>query len=227
MTTSRHTEAAEALAASFPAANPLTATAVTDRAALTSATTTVTAAYVGAPSVDLAVLIAPGADLLGTTTQGLRVEDVLNPALAAAARALGTGVLSAVEPAATSPLTDDADADVYALTDASSGPVAWFVIRTRPVSVADALSTDELAGNLKRISNVEMSLTVEIGRTRMSVREVLGLEPGNVVELDRSAGAPADILLNGRKIALGEIVVVDQDYAVRVTKILDPSGEQQ
>ncbi len=77
------------------------------------------------------------------------------------------------------------------------------------------------AGNLGRINNVEMTLTVEIGRTRMSVRDVLGMEPGAVVELDRSAGAPADVLLNGRLIAHGEVVVVDQDYAVRITKILD------
>ena len=54
-----------------------------------------------------------------------------------------------------------------------------------------------------------------------SVRDVLNLEPGRVVELDRSAGAPADILLNGRLIANGEVVVIDQDYAVRITKILD------
>ena len=64
-------------------------------------------------------------------------------------------------------------------------------------------------------------MTVEIGRTRMSVRDVLALEPGAVIELDRSAGAPADVLLNGRLIAHGEVVVVDQDYAVRITKILD------
>ena len=83
------------------------------------------------------------------------------------------------------------------------------------------MSTEPISGKLGRINNVEMALTVEIGRTRMSVRDVLALEPGAVVELDRSAGAPADILLNGRLIAHGEIVVVDQDYAVRVTKILD------
>jgi flagellar motor switch protein FliN/FliY len=57
---------------------------------------------------------------------------------------------------------------------------------------------------------------------RMSVREVLSLEPGAVIELDRSVGAPADVLLNGRLIARGEVVVVDQDYAVRITRILDP-----
>jgi flagellar motor switch protein FliN/FliY len=50
---------------------------------------------------------------------------------------------------------------------------------------------------------------------------VLDLEPGGVIELDRSAGAPADVMLNGRLIAHGEIVVVDQDYAVKITRILD------
>jgi flagellar motor switch protein FliN/FliY len=66
-----------------------------------------------------------------------------------------------------------------------------------------------------------MELTVVIGKTRMTVQNALDLEPGSVVELDRSAGAPADILLNGRLIAHGEVVVVDQDYAVRVTNIID------
>ncbi len=64
-------------------------------------------------------------------------------------------------------------------------------------------------------------MTVEIGRARMSVRDVLDLEPGAVIELDRSAGAPADVLLNGRLVAHGEVVVVDQDYAVRITQIFD------
>jgi flagellar motor switch protein FliN/FliY len=78
-----------------------------------------------------------------------------------------------------------------------------------------------VAGKLGRINNVEMALTVEIGRTRMAVRDLLALEPGAVVELDRSAGTPADILLNGKLIAHGDVVVVDQDYAVRITRILD------
>lgn len=110
---------------------------------------------------------------------------------------------------------------MYSLSDGAN-TVGWFAIRLRDNSTSGALVSNEpVAGKLGRINNVEMSLTVEIGRTRMSVREVLGLEPGAVVELDRSAGAPADILLNGRLIAHGEVVVVDQDYAVRVTKIMD------
>ena len=84
------------------------------------------------------------------------------------------------------------------------------------------LTTGAADARLGRISNVAMDLTVELGRVRMSVREVLSLEPGAVIELDRSVGAPADVLLNGRLIARGEVVVVDQDYAVRITRILDP-----
>jgi flagellar motor switch protein FliN/FliY len=72
-----------------------------------------------------------------------------------------------------------------------------------------------------------MALTVEIGRTRMSIREALAMEPGKVIELDRSAGAPVDVLLNGRRIALGEVVVVDQDYAVRISRILDTAEAQR
>jgi flagellar motor switch protein FliN/FliY len=65
-----------------------------------------------------------------------------------------------------------------------------------------------------------MELTVELGRTRMTVRELLGLSPGAVVELDRAAGSPADLLVNGRLIARGEVVVVDEDFAVRITEIV-------
>lgn len=82
-------------------------------------------------------------------------------------------------------------------------------------------SEEEVTSRLSRLNNVQMALTVEIGRTRVSVREVLGLEPGAVIELDRNAGAPADVRLNGRLIAQGEVVVMDQDYGVRITRILD------
>jgi len=69
-------------------------------------------------------------------------------------------------------------------------------------------------------SDSDSSVYTHVGE-RVAVRDLLALEPGAVVELDRSAGTPADILLNGRLIAHGDIVVIDQDYAVRITKILD------
>ena len=60
-----------------------------------------------------------------------------------------------------------------------------------------------------------MDVTAELGRTRMTVRSLLDLEPGSIVELDRMAGSPVDLLVNGRLIARGEVVVVDEEFALR------------
>jgi len=77
---------------------------------------------------------------------------------------------------------------------------------------------------LEMLHGVDMEVTVELGRTRMTVRELLALSPGTVLELDRAAGSPADLLVNGRLIARGEVVVVDEDFGLRVTEILDDAA---
>ncbi|GAA2023250.1 flagellar motor switch protein FliN [Nocardioides kribbensis] len=74
---------------------------------------------------------------------------------------------------------------------------------------------------IEMLHGVEMEVTVELGRTRMPVRDLLALAPGAVLALDRAAGSPADLLVNGRLIARGEVVVVDEDFGLRVTEILD------
>jgi len=74
--------------------------------------------------------------------------------------------------------------------------------------------------------DVEMTLTAELGRTRLPLRQVLDLAPGAVLELDRTAGSPADVMVNGRLIARGEVVVVDEDYGLRITEIVaGPEGQ--
>lgn len=70
------------------------------------------------------------------------------------------------------------------------------------------------------LRDVEMEITCELGRTRMSVRQLLALAPGDVVELDRLAGAPADLLVNGTLLARGEVVVVDESFGLRITEIV-------
>ena len=152
------------------------------------------------------------------------LQDVLQPALEAASDTLGAGVLDDARVEDASELFADPATTVFALSGAA-GPAGWFAVRGRASLAARPDGAGVLGGKLSRISNVEMALTVEIGRTRMAVRDVLAMEPGAVIELDRSAGSPADVLLNGRLIAHGEIVVVDQDYAVRITKILDAAEE--
>ena len=81
-----------------------------------------------------------------------------------------------------------------------------------------------VARGLEMLHGVIMDVTVELGRARMSVRELLALSPGTVLELDRAAGSPADLLVNGRLIARGEVVVVDEDFGLRVTEIVDDSA---
>src|SRR5579871_2444738 len=73
--------------------------------------------------------------------------------------------------------------------------------------------------DLHRLRDVLVELTVEIGRTRMTVGETLELRPGSVVSLKRMAGEPVDLLVNGRRIARGEVVVVDEEFGLRITEI--------
>ncbi|SDN03287.1 flagellar motor switch protein FliN/FliY [Cryobacterium flavum] len=219
--------AVDALIRVLPTSVPLLAVPHTGSAELSSrAGSAVVASFVGTTSADLAVVLSDSASLdaaAGANSQLVSSQDVLRPALESASGVLGIGVLgdSRVEDASALFAADDTD--VFELS-AGGVVTGWFAIRVRQNGVVGGpvtASSRVAMGNLGRISNVEMSLTVEIGRTRMSVRDVLSLKPGAVIELDRSAGAPADILLNGRLIAHGEIVVVDQDYAVRITQILD------
>jgi len=74
--------------------------------------------------------------------------------------------------------------------------------------------------NIDLLLNVPMDVTVELGRTNRKIKDVLNLGPGSVIELDNFAGEKVDILVNGKKIALGEVVVVDESYGVRVTDII-------
>jgi flagellar motor switch protein FliN len=76
---------------------------------------------------------------------------------------------------------------------------------------------------IEMLHGVDMEVTVELGRARMTVRDLLALTPGAVLELDRAAGSPADLLVNGRLIARGEVVVVDEDFGLRITEIIDDS----
>lgn len=92
-----------------------------------------------------------------------------------------------------------------------------------PAAPAPLASTADAASirGIEMLHGVIMDVTVELGRTRMSVRDLLALSPGTVLELDRAAGSPADLLVNGRLIARGEVVVVDEDFGLRVTEILE------
>lgn len=76
--------------------------------------------------------------------------------------------------------------------------------------------------NLRVLENIEVRLTVEVGNTEIKIKDLLRLNEGSVVELDRLAGEPLDILANGTKIAKGEVVMVGERFGIRFTEVSDP-----
>ncbi|MDR2617733.1 MAG: flagellar motor switch protein FliN [Treponema sp.] len=78
------------------------------------------------------------------------------------------------------------------------------------------------AGNIGLIMDVYMEMTVELGRTRKLIKDILGMGEGTIIELDKLAGEPVDILVNHKLIAKGEVVVIDENFGVRVTEIVSP-----
>jgi flagellar motor switch protein FliN/FliY len=88
-----------------------------------------------------------------------------------------------------------------------------------------AAAASHADADLRRLSDIPMELSVEIGRTQTTVGETLDLRVGSLIELEREAGAPADLLVNGTPIARGEVVVVDASYGLRITEILDAQDQ--
>ena len=94
-------------------------------------------------------------------------------------------------------------------------PAAFVPLSMEPVQVNDA--------NIGLILDVPLKVTVELGRTHKSIKEVLALTNGSIVELDKLAGEPVDIQVNGKFLAKGEVVVIDENFGVRITEIASPA----
>ena len=85
----------------------------------------------------------------------------------------------------------------------------------------------ESTENLKVLENIDVLLTVEVGRTEITIRDLLRLNEGSVVELDRLAGDPLDIMVNNTKIAKGEVVMVGERFGIRFGEIVDPEKRME
>ncbi|HEY0240050.1 MAG TPA: flagellar motor switch protein FliN [Friedmanniella sp.] len=217
--------AATAAARLLPSVSPLTpvpaAGASPDADALA-----VVASFVGPSSAD--VLIVADQAVRDALASGaadgtpLDLADALRPALEAAVAELGAGVLEAArtEPVSTALASD---AHLVAL-QGEDGVQAWFALRMRAEPVPRAAGVPTQRASLSVLYDVEMTLTAELGRTRLPVRQVLELTPGAVLELDRAAGSPADVMVNGRLIARGEVVVIDEEFGIRITEIVTGDG---
>ncbi|MFO7154258.1 MAG: flagellar motor switch phosphatase FliY [Caldicoprobacter oshimai] len=98
-------------------------------------------------------------------------------------------------------------------------------INVQPVSFQplEEKPSSEGKNNLDLILDVPLQVSVELGRTRKLIKEILELSAGSVIELDKMAGEPVDVLVNGKVIAKGEVVVIDDSFGVRITDIINPA----
>ncbi len=87
----------------------------------------------------------------------------------------------------------------------------------------DIQNIDGSFSDMKMIMDIPVKMTVELGRTKMTIKKLLSLTQGSVISLDGMAGEPLDILINGYLIAQGEVVVVADNYGIRITDIITPS----
>lgn len=166
-------------------------------------------------------------DAMVRTSFQLRVGELLDTTLMQLmpigfARALVDGLMQpaaaepgSAAPAAGAPVTGDAAEDDRHLHALPAPPVAQPV--TFP-SLDDAPSRPG-GSDISLLLDVPLQVTVELGRTQLRIRNVLELVPGSIIELDKLAGEPVDVLVNGKPIARGEVVVIDEEFGVRITDV--------
>jgi flagellar motor switch protein FliN/FliY len=232
--------AAAAAAAVLPAAEPLTPGTPLPggEGVVEPFAGAVIADFEGDASGRVAVLVGDDlvAALAASPLGGLDLAAALQPALDAFAGGLNAriGAARQIDPAlvvgdigfpfVTIPLSGTETAAAILVPEATLLDAAFSAPQAAPAveaaAPAAAPRNTERRG-IEMLHGVDMEVTVEIGRARMTVRELLDMAPGAVLELDRAAGSPADLLVNGRLIARGEVVVIDEDYGLRITEILN------
>ena len=198
--------------------------------------------------------LPPGSPVaLLTKVQGTMQGEILlilDADLAAPLRERGPdGLVGAAEPIvaalaaamdATSTSLDELSADVALARVAGKADVSHIAVsaggRLRAILVfcvvdlhpEPVVAPVTLTADLSRIGllrDVSLSVTVELGRSRITIQELLSLTPGAVVELDREVGSLADLLVNGTLIARGEVVVVEDTYGIRISEIISSDAE--
>jgi flagellar motor switch protein FliN/FliY len=92
----------------------------------------------------------------------------------------------------------------------------------KQVEAANSAGAMDLAKNLDIVQDVKVTLSMELGRTKLTIRELLQLSQGSVVELDRMVDEHMDVLVNGTLVAHGEVVVIDDKFGIRLTDIVQP-----
>lgn len=104
--------------------------------------------------------------------------------------------------------------------DAPAAPAA--PAAAAPAAAPAAIPADVSGANLEALLDVPLEVVVELGRTDLQIKDILGLAPGSVVELNRMSGEPIDVLVNGKLVARGEVVVIDESFGIKIMSIISP-----
>lgn len=146
-------------------------------------------------------------------------DETLQAEIDAARAAAGMGVETSA-PASPAPrrAVSSAPVPISVAAAPSAVPTAVHPVNFMPLT-ADA-SLSEPAHGIEMLMDVALEVSVELGRSHMSIAEILALRTGSVVELDKLAGEPVDVSVNGTLIARGEVVVVDEKFGVRITEVV-------
>ena len=107
-----------------------------------------------------------------------------------------------------------------------NAPNAEAAVQAAPVNELQAGAPSAAGGgdiNLDVVLDIPVTLSMEVGRSRISIRNLLQLNQGSVVELDRAAGEPLDVFVNGTLVAHGEVVVVNEKFGIRLTDVISPA----
>lgn len=124
------------------------------------------------------------------------------------------GLLEETPEAGDSPPLDDA------LKHAPGPAIGMVDLPSFDSPAAETYDAPVGAAGLGRVRDIPLEVTVELGRTRLLIRDILDLSPGSIIELDKIAGEPVDLYANGMLVARGEVIVIDDNFGVRVTEII-------
>jgi flagellar motor switch protein FliN/FliY len=179
-------------------------------------------------NIPKAVVALPGGDFAGVAYRleldgkVYQIWEVLGPAAAAdIAKALSGGTGGAKK----GPAGGRMPTNMGGMQMPGMGGMGYSPANGQSVQFPNLMphGSSQEAGNIGLIMDVYMEMTVELGRTRKLIKEILAMGEGTIIELDKLAGEPVDILVNHKLIAKGEVVVIDENFGVRVTEIVSPA----
>ena len=179
---------------------------------------------IGIPQTDDDLDAEMAASMVAEGVVGSEDEDDLEAQMAAAMAMESGGSDDDLEAQMASALSDDSGMmDHAGLLDALSDDDDAG-IPVQPVNFPQLRPSDERVSrdDIDRLLDVTLVVSVELGRKQMQIKDILELGPGKIVELEKLAGEPVDLLVNGKLLARGEVVVVDENFGVRITDLIDP-----